>query len=241
MRTLASFRGIHSGGKIVVCGCGVSLKGFELPERFVTIGVNDVGRLFQPKYLVVVDPPSRFKGDRFQYVETSQAEYLFTQLTGLGLAHPNIVNFRLGKKDGVDSSDPNVLHYSVVSPYVALCLAAHMGAANIGLIGVDFSDHHFFGDTGPHEWNSHVASIDAQFRRLGAAFLQGGIRVFNLSAVSRLTACPTMTLIETFAGSSYKTQHHQILGLRKGGPLRMCHRIRHNASGRRPCYSCSLH
>ncbi len=199
MRSLASFQGIHRGERIVVCGCGVSLKELERPERFITIGVNDVGRLFHPKYLLVVDPRSRFKGDRFHFVETSQAEYLFTQLTDLGAPHPNIVTFRLGKKDGVDFSNPDVLHYNVVTPYMALYLAAHMGAASIGLIGVDFTDHHFFGDTGPHEWSSHIATIDEKFLHLGGALLERGARVFNLSRVSRLTAFPKMP-IETFAG-----------------------------------------
>jgi GT2 family glycosyltransferase len=199
VRSLASFQGVHSGGKIVVCGCGVSLKDLERPQRFVTIGVNDVGRLFQPNYLLVVDPPKRFKGDRFQYVETSQSEYLFTQLTDLPVPHKNIVNFRLGKKDGVDFSDVNVMHYSVVTPYMALYLAAYMGAADIGLMGVDFTDHHFFGETGPHEWTPYVSNIDLQFRRLGTALLERGTRVFNLSRVSRLTAFPKMDL-DTFAG-----------------------------------------
>jgi GT2 family glycosyltransferase len=197
MRTLASFQGIHSGEKIVVCGCGVSLKDLERPERFITVGVNDVGRLFQPKYLLVVDPKERFKGDRFHYVETSQAEYLFTQLE-LGVSHPNVVNFRLGNKDGTDLSDPNVLHYSVITPYMALFLAAHMGANYIGLIGVDFTDHHFFGNTGPHAWTPHLADIDERFHRLGAALFTRGIKVFNLSRGSRLTAFPKMAL-ETFS------------------------------------------
>ena len=44
---------------VLVCGCGESLNELEHPERFVTIRVNDVGRRFQPDYLVVVNPRSR--------------------------------------------------------------------------------------------------------------------------------------------------------------------------------------
>ena len=198
MRSLASFQNVHAGGKIVVCGCGVSMRDFERPERFVTIGVNDVGRLFQPTYLLVVDPGKSFKGDRFHYIETSQAKYLFTHLTDLNVPHPNIVHFRLGKRNAVDFDDPNVIHYTVVTPYMALYLAAQMGAATIGMIGVDFTDHHFFADTGPHTWSPHVAGLDGQFRRLGDALWNRGIRVFNLSKVSRLTAFPKLS-VETFA------------------------------------------
>jgi hypothetical protein len=198
MRALASFKDVHRGAALLVCGCGESLNTLNRPERFITIGVNDVGRLFQPTYLVVVDPREQFKGDRFQYVETSQAGYFFTQRTDLDIRHPNIVPFRLGEKDGTDFSDPDVLHYSVVTPYVALCLAVHMGARNIGLIGVDFTDNHFFGKTGRHDLSNHVGTIDEQFCRLARAVLARGVRIFNLSATSRLTALPKMPL-ETFA------------------------------------------
>jgi hypothetical protein len=108
-RTLASFRSAHAGGSIIVCACSESLNTLTKPERFVTIGVNDVGRKFGPDYLVVVDPPDAFKGDRFHYVRTSRAGVLFTQRSDLGIDHPNIVKFRLGTKDGTDFSDPDVL------------------------------------------------------------------------------------------------------------------------------------
>ena len=68
-RTLAGFRDIHSHSSILVSGCGESLNLLEHPERFITIGVNDVGRRFTPDYLVVVNPRSQFSGDRFRYVE----------------------------------------------------------------------------------------------------------------------------------------------------------------------------
>ena len=198
MLALAAFRNLHRGASIVVCGCGASLNALQRPERFTTIGVNDVGRLFQPDYLVVVDPPARFNGDRFDFVRTSRARYLFTQLADLDVPHPNVVRFVLGAKDGTDLSNPDVLHYSVVTPYVALCLAIHMGAAHVGLIGVDFTDGHFFGPTGTNEWAPHVVSIDQQFGRLSRAALARGVRVFNLSPISRLTSMPHMA-IETFA------------------------------------------
>ena len=198
MRTLASFKDVHRSGQIIVCGCGSSLNSLERPERFITIGVNDVGRLFDPNYLVVVDPRDRFKSNRFDFVENSKAGYLFTQRADLNLTHPDVVPFRLGQKDGTDFSDPDVLHYGVITPYVALCLAIHMGATNIGLIGVDFTDNHFFGETGQHEWAPHITTIDAQFERLSRAAFARNVRIFNLSRKSRVTALPKMDL-ETFA------------------------------------------
>src|SRR5262249_48915380 len=153
------------------------------------IGVNDVGRLFQPTYLVVVNPRNQFSGDRFRYVEGSQAQYLFTQLD-LGVAHPNIVKFRLGAHGGTDFSNPDMLNYTQNSPYVALCLAAHMGAKRIGLIGVDFTENHFFARTGVHPLTGQLKTIDEQYRRLGEALRARGMEVFNLSRTSRLSAFP---------------------------------------------------
>jgi hypothetical protein len=139
MKQLSSFYNLHKGQSIVVCGCGESLNDLAEPERFITIGVNDVGRKFQPNYLIVVNPRNQFSGERFRYVEASRAGYLFTQLD-LGVKHPNIVKFQLGQSGGTDFSNPNVLHYTNNSPYIALCLAILMGAKRIGLIGVDDGD-----------------------------------------------------------------------------------------------------
>lgn len=200
MRMLISFQDIHQGATIVVCGCGESLNELAQPERFITIGVNDVGRKFQPDYLVVVNPPNQFSGDRFSYVESSQAKYLFTQLN-LGLARENIVKFQLGAYGGTDFSLPEVLHHTQNSPYVALCLAVQMGAKRIGLIGVDFTEHHFFAQTGTHPLAPQLSIIDEQYQRLGEAIMARGIEVFNLSSRSRLTAFPKMSMTD-FVGSA---------------------------------------
>jgi hypothetical protein len=192
MKPFIAFRNEHEAGSIIVCGCGESLNQLSDPGRFTTIGVNDVGRKFDPDYLVVVDPRDAFKGDRFRYVEQSRARVLFTQRSDLALTHPGVVQFQLGEKDGTDFSNPNLLHFSVITPYVALCLAIHMGASNIGLIGVDFTDNHFFGPTGQHGWAPYVATIDGQIKCLARAALARGVRIFNLSDTSRLTCLPRL-------------------------------------------------
>ena len=63
-----------------------------------------------------------------------------------------------------------------------------MGAKRIGLIGVDFTDDHFFGRTGRHPLANQLAAIDQQYRRLNEALRAGGVDVVNLSGISRLTA-----------------------------------------------------
>lgn len=203
MTNLASFVNIHADESIVVCGCGQSLNELRDPERFITIGVNDVGRKFQPDYLVVVNPPQQFAGDRFRYVANSQAKFIFTQLD-LGLANEKIVKFSLGTQGGTDFSNRHVLHYTQNSPYVALCLAIHMGARRIGLIGVDFTNHHFFAQTGVHSLTAQLPAIDKQYRGLNAAARALGIEIYNLSQSSKLTAFPKMTLTEFSARAPKK-------------------------------------
>ncbi len=200
--SLAAFRDWHRGETIIVCGCGRSLNDLPHPVPCLSIGVNDAGRRFDPTYLVVVNPPQQFSGDRFRYVAQSRARFLFTQRTDLGIVRPEIVRFHLGRLGGTDFADDDVLHYAQNSPYVALCLAAHMGAARIGLIGVDFTEHHFFAATGAHPLAGQLTTIDRQYAALGRALQVRGIEVVNLSAHSRLMAFPKVSPADFLSGAA---------------------------------------
>jgi glycosyltransferase involved in cell wall biosynthesis len=186
---LADFKGRHEGETVIVCGCGPSLNELPQPERWLTIGVNDVGRLFDPSYLVVLNPRTQFKGDRYSHVEQSRAQALFTQLDP-GPVRPPVVRFKLGRYGGTDDGAGQVLHYTQNSPYVAVCLAALMGARRIGLIGVDLTEHHFFAATGRHSLAGRLREIDAQYTRLAQALRERGVALVNLSTVSRLSGLP---------------------------------------------------
>ncbi|HQU81626.1 MAG TPA: methyltransferase domain-containing protein [Pyrinomonadaceae bacterium] len=199
MQQLNSFLNLHNKDSIIVCGCGESLNELQNPERFITIGVNDVGRKFQPNYLVVVNPRQQFSGDRFRFVENSSADFVFTQLD-LSLKRRNIVRFKLGKFCGTDFSNKNVLHYTNNSPYIALNLAILMGAKRIGLIGVDFTENHFFAKTGTHPLSRQFDSINEQYKNLAEAAKVDGVEIYNLSKISRLTAFPKLS-IEEFSNS----------------------------------------
>ncbi len=192
--TLASFKDRHRGETILVCGCGESLNTMPVPTRFVTIGVNDVGRLFDPTYLVVVNPRSQFKADRYRHVERSRAQALFTQLD-LGRVDPPVVPFTLGRYGGTDV-DGDRLHYTQNSPYLAVGLAAYMGAARIGLIGVDFTDDHFFGRTGRHPLAGRLRQIDGEYAALAEALRRRGVELVNLSPISRLESLPRVALAD---------------------------------------------
>ncbi len=200
------FRGYHEGETILVCGCGASLLEIIAPERLITIGVNDVGRLFDPDYLVVVNSRTQFSNGRFAYVERSRAQAVFTQLD-LRLDHPHVVRFRLGTRGGTDFNNPDVLPFTRNSPYPAICLAVHMGARRIGVIGVDFSQHHFFGATGKHVLSAELDRIDQEYKRLEASCRQKGIDIFNLSSISMLGAFRKMSQEEFLAAADTADRH----------------------------------
>ncbi len=192
-KELREFKDYHRGASMVVCGCGTSLRTFGSAGRFLTIGVNDVGRQFHPDYLVVVNPRAQFQGDRFRYVEESRAGAIFTQLD-LNLPHHRVIRFALGRRGGVDFSNLDLLNYTNNSPYIALCLAVHMGASRVGIIGVDFTDDHFFAPTGRHPLEPQLLRINAEYKRLYDECVRRGVEVFNLSSDSRLTAFPKLSL-----------------------------------------------
>ncbi|WP_434625692.1 CgeB family protein [Azospirillum sp. B2RO_4] len=191
--TMPGFRNIHKGSTIIVCGCGESVSGFDDPERFITIGVNDVGRLFQPDYLVVVNHRHQFRKDRFEHIENSRARALFSHLR-LDVGHPKQIRFALGRRGGMEVDDPTSLPYTRNSPYIATCLALFMGAQRVGLIGVDFTDRHFFGALGTHPLTRELRQIDMEYGRLAETWRARGVSIVNLSPVSRLQSLPRASL-----------------------------------------------
>lgn len=194
------YRDKHLGRSIIVCGCGTSLALFRHPERFLTIGVNDVGRSFTPDYLVIVNERHQFKRERYRYVESTQTKVVFTQLENLDLPKTHVVRFRLGRRGGTERTDDNTLHYSNNSPYVAVNLARHLGAKRIGLIGVDFTDDHFFAATGRHPLASQLPQIEREYAALARACLAEGVELVNLSPTSQLESLPRASLADWVDG-----------------------------------------
>ena len=122
---LQDFAGRHQGETIIICGCGRSLTDLRDPARFITIGVNDVGRLFDPFYLVVVNSRGQFKGDRFRYVEHSRAKFVFSQFD-LHLAHAPTVQVRLGQRGGIPLSILDLIGFRSLSYEMAAYLSLMM-------------------------------------------------------------------------------------------------------------------
>lgn len=179
--------GIHKGGKIVVCGCGMSLLEFKNPGAYTTIGVNDVPAQFSPTYLLVTDAPTRFSVKRQALVNSASSKYLFT--CAGGWRHKNLVHFELGSKDLKNLDSNKKIDHFVNSPYVAVNLAYKMGAKHIGIIGVDFTDGHFYNPSdGPHPviQVSYLRRVNSSYQNLATALSTRGIGLYNLSRHSRV-------------------------------------------------------
>jgi hypothetical protein len=187
-KSLEDFMGIHKGEKIIVCGCGTSLPEI-LPykDEFVTIGVNDVPALFDPTYLLVTDHPNRFFGARRDIVQNAKSRFLFTCTSGW--RHPRMVRFELGTKGLKSLDSPRVIDHFLNSPYVGVNLAYKMGAKHIGLLGVDFTDGHFYNPKdGPHPISPqpHLSKVNTAYQILLSALEERGVTFHNLSAISKV-------------------------------------------------------
>ena len=179
------FKGVYKGQKIIVCGCGesASLIG-DHHYKAITIGVNDISRLFKPDYLVILDPPCDANSDRWPWIKNAKAAYCFTQLRDLDVA-PKIIPITLGRFEGTDFESPAV-DYTTNSPYVACIIAAYMGASEIGLLGVDFTDHHFFEQSGKHPITDQLPQIRKQYSNLASVLACTGSKLISLSPTSLL-------------------------------------------------------
>ena len=191
-RALEGYRGRHRGETMLVAGCGRSVAALAARPRCPVIGVNDVGRAFDPDYLVVLNPRGQFRGDRFRHVETSRATVLFSTLD-LGVA----TRARSGSGSAsaaARSMTSERLPYTRNSPYVALCLAADG-------CGEDRPDRRrlhrppLLRPTGRTRWRAHSRGSTPSIARSPRPARREG-RASSTLAESRLTALRKVDLAD---------------------------------------------
>jgi len=167
---------------MIVAGCGPTVYTVK-PPSVPTIGVNDVCRHFIPTYLLVIDKPQKFEGDRFHYIKNCPSVVFHAERHNPTLANQversvlfKIVKAKYGQvvmpKDGVFSAFKDC-------PYAALQLALWMGATEIGFIGVDH--------TGDHPKLGRLAfEITAQYKLMKEFLEEKDVRLVKLAEQSRL-------------------------------------------------------
>lgn len=196
VKKFEEFHNIHEGKSIIVCGCGTSLSKLkDIHTEFITIGVNDVPQLFDPTYLVVTDHPNRFNDTRKKFINESSAKYMLTCIGGW--RHPRMVHFNLGKKGSANLDDPSKVDHFYNSPYTSINIAYKMGAVNIGMIGVDFTDGHFYNNKdGKHslERMGYLKDLNWGYGHIRSELNARGVNLYNLSEDSKITSVPKITI-----------------------------------------------
>ena len=186
---LPELQNMLKGEDVIVCGLAPSLLQLKEPNKYWTIGVNDIGRIFTPDFLVVLNSKSTFRGDRWGYIQSANPKYFVSCYNFQDIKHTWYVHFRLGKFGKIDFSDPMILNHSQNSPYVGINLAVLLGAKKIGLIGVDFTENHCFVKSGVHSLNKRLPLINEQYGKLAKACMERKeIEVVNLSDNSNITS-----------------------------------------------------
>lgn len=179
------FKNIHKGQKIIVSGCGCSAPLLTNPQDYITIGVNDISRLYSPNYLVVLNDKSSFSIERWMWIEKTQSPYILTHIKTLDVPEEKKVILQLGQYGGYDLNK-DAVDYTSNSPYLACIVASYMSPVKIGLLGVDFTMNHFFEQSGPHSLSRRINQINQEYANLENALKLKGIELVNLSQESNI-------------------------------------------------------
>lgn len=188
--------GKFRGETFIVAGCGNSVNMFEDFSKYYIIGVNDIERILTPDFLVVVNDIKTFMRGRWDYIRDSQSPVIFTHLDNPGpiTRAGNIAKIKIGKRGEPNLDNFNAVDHTMNSPYMAAIIAYQMGAKKIGMIGVDFTQNHFFSETGTHKLAKHLKNIDLEYSVLRRELEKKGVKVANLSPISLLESWPKMSL-----------------------------------------------
>lgn len=133
--------------KMDVLGLGESVLSYVNTGN-QTVGVNDINKYYPVDYLVVVDLPRRFTGNRLATIKKSIPKKFFTYLEewrGIVFNYEKI-NLAPGRGFLNHLHDKDLVCHSNNSTFVACVMAYKLGAKEIYLYGADFNTHPNFTD-----------------------------------------------------------------------------------------------
>lgn len=160
-----------------IVACGQSAKDW-IPNG-TSIGVNDANKWGKPvDYLVVVNSPIKFHPnknngsvDRLKVITSSKPKRFFCHNSNWRSYFPKAE--LLGMRVFNGSYKPGRVYSSKTSPVVAITLAASLGAKDIILWGVDFTNHYRF-QPGKKDYVDEIELYKMLFDELGKA----GVKVW---------------------------------------------------------------
>lgn len=193
-----------NGGRCLVLGLAPSLNEYLSlnDHRLFEIGVNNIKSVYTPDAVLVCDPASSFKGKSMDYGETP----FFTPHPEQWPQCSNIISYSFGGYNLLNfdlNLGRNMINTGHTSVYCALILASYLGYDKIGLLGVDItSPGHIYDteDKKPHELSLILGKVNKEFSELYAALLQKGIKIYNLSDISAVTAFPKIKIKDFIDG-----------------------------------------
>ncbi len=185
-----------SEGTFIVAGCGSSINIYKDFSKYYVIGVNDIERILTPDFLVVVNDHRTFMRGRWEYVRDSLSPVIFTHLDNPGpiTRNSHLAKIKIGSRNTPNLDNLTAVDYTMNSPYMAIIIAYQLGAKKIGMVGVDFTQDHFFENTGSHKLSKHVKNIDQEYLVLKNLLKDKAVKVANLSPISLLSSWPKMDL-----------------------------------------------
>lgn len=188
--------GKFSGETFIVAGCGSSLNYYTDFSKYYVIGVNDIERILTPDFLVVVNEVRTFMRGRWDYVRDSLSPVIFSHLDNPGpiTRQAHLAKINIGERSNPNLDRMDRVDYTMNSPYMAIVIAYQLGAKKIGMVGVDFTQDHFFSNTGTHKLSKHTKNIDQEYLVLRNELEKRGVKVANLSPISLLESWPKMDL-----------------------------------------------
>jgi hypothetical protein len=188
--------GKFSGETFIVAGCGSSLNYYTDFSKYYVIGVNDIERILTPDFLVVVNEVRTFMRGRWDYVRDSLSPVIFSHLDNPGpiTRQAHLAKINIGERSNPNLDRMDRVDYTMNSPYMAIVIAYQLGAKKIGMVGVDFTQDHFFSNTGTHKLTKHTKNIDQEYLVLRNELEKRGVKVANLSPISLLESWPKMDL-----------------------------------------------
>lgn len=188
--------GKYKDKTFIVAGCGSSINYFTDLSNYYVIGVNDIERILTPDFLVVVNDFRTFTRGRWDYVKDSLSPVIFSHLDNPGpiTRSSHLAKIKVGERNQARLDQFESVDHTMNSPYMAAIIAYQLGATKIGIIGVDFTNDHFFSKSGTHKLSKHIRNIDEEFGVLRANLEKKGVKVANLSSISQLESWPKMSL-----------------------------------------------
>lgn len=185
---------INKYKRCVVLGNGTSVTSYVKQEGDFTIGVNDICKFMTPNILLIVDTRKQFKSEeRAREIEDTDCIH-FVRDEEWNFKKGKSYMFKLGcKGQFVNFDNKEVIDTGYDSPYMACILAAKLRFKEIAIIGVDYTDNHFYAQDGPHNLMRHFDLVDSYYKKLYDFLSSKGIKFVNLSKDSKLTSVPKIS------------------------------------------------